>query len=104
MTEFDDKIPDRVVIKELIGQSLSPLKSDDIIGFAVDSLSSEGPFHGLRHLTTSSTSGWYIWKGDYSEDSDVFSPICFQDAKPYLQKIIHFLEMPSGWRFLTDLL
>jgi hypothetical protein len=30
------------------------------------------PVHGLRHPLEGDTTGWYIWSGDFSKNSDFF--------------------------------
>ena len=77
-----------------------PPRSDSKTGFAV-ATKGRTPMNGLRHPTTTETSGWYIWFGEeFSEARDFFSPIHtfhIYEEYPELQKL---LGLPPGFRFL----
>jgi hypothetical protein len=60
------------------------------------------PIHGLRHPTERGTTGWFIWTGDYSEDSDFFKPFCAEHLLQMKPELIRFLGLEPGYRFLTD--
>jgi len=71
------------------------------LGIAIQSLGFSGPIHGLRHVVRDETCGWYIWRGEYSEDPNFFSPIHVKQSD-YCEEAIKFLGLPPGWRFLTE--
>lgn len=58
------------------------------------------PIHGLRHLPEGDTTGWYIWAGEYSEDSDFFQPLHVNHLKDWNPIIEKYLGLDPGWRFL----
>lgn len=33
------------------------------------------PLHGCRHLATPTTTGWYVWAGEWSDAADYFKPV-----------------------------
>lgn len=81
-----------------------PPAAGSIIGLAIPSLATgKGILHGLRHPPAGNTNGWYIWSGNYSEDPDFFQPVCLEHLQHYISRDIHeYLELPPGYRFLTD--
>lgn len=60
------------------------------------------PINGLRHSSEKGNSGWYIWFGEYSEDNDFFKPICAEHLLEIYPKIIDYLGLEPGFRFLID--
>ncbi len=62
------------------------------------------PIHGLRHKPEGDTTGWYIWAGDWSDDSNFFKPMhivhLLENKKYY--PILKYLGLAPGWRFLID--
>ena len=60
------------------------------------------PINGLRHSSEKGTSGWYIWFGEYSENKDFFKPICAEHLLEIYPKIIDYLGLEPGFRFLID--
>lgn len=76
-------------------------KPDSIIGLAINSLG-KGEINGLRHPKSNTSSGWFIWSGEYSENENFFSPVCMKHLNKYLDdKVIEYLDLPSGYRFLV---
>jgi hypothetical protein len=73
--------------------------SQDIIGGAFFTAGT-WPLHGLRHLPTPTTTGWYIWAGDYSAASDFFKPVHTLHLETWCADAIPYLGLPPGWRFL----
>jgi hypothetical protein len=59
------------------------------------------PVHGLRHPKEGDTSGWYIWVGEYSEDSDFFMPLHIEHLEQWCPLILKYLGLPPGSRFLV---
>ena len=61
------------------------------------------PIHGVRHLPTASTSGWYIWcGGEPSVSQDFFAPLHVEHLSEYLPSAVEYLDLPPGYRFLID--
>ena len=58
------------------------------------------PIHGLRHQPEGDTNGWYIWAGDFSDDTDFFKPLHTLHLYEWKAEIINYLVLPPGWRFL----
>jgi len=56
--------------------------------------------NGLRHKTEKGKVCWYIWSGEYSEDVDFFKPICAEHLLQQNSKIIKYLGLDDGFRFL----
>ena len=85
-------------------QNVKPIvpKPNSILGLATDNLEN-GIIHGLRHNPESSTNGWYIWTGEYSEKEDFFKPVCIEHLSKYFKiDLTQYLELPPGFRFLID--
>ena len=59
------------------------------------------PINGLRHPPAGDTSGWYIWAGEeFSDDEDFFVPLHIEHLNDWCPKIIKYLALPPGCRFL----
>lgn len=58
------------------------------------------PINALRHPGTDSTTGWYIWAGEYSEDADFFQPIHAVHLEEWCPLIFPYLGLPAGTRVL----
>ena len=56
--------------------------------------------NGLRHRTEKGKVCWYIWSGEYSEKDDFFKPICAEHFLQRNPKIIKYLGLDDGFRFL----
>lgn len=59
------------------------------------------PIHGLRHPPTETTSGWYIWCGDLSDEADFFQPLHQDHFAAQWPALAQLLELPPGSRFLV---
>lgn len=75
---------------------------DSIIGVSKNVSEGVMPISGLRHLATDSTTGWYIWAGEWSDDDDFFQPMHAHHLIEKIPEIIPFLGLAPGWRFLID--
>jgi hypothetical protein len=60
----------------------------------------DGIIHGVRHPPEGDTTGWYIWRGDYSEASDFFRPLHVEHLDECVPQALPYLALPRGWRFL----
>lgn len=56
--------------------------------------------NGLRHKTEKGKICWYIWSGEYSDADDYFKPICAGHLLQRNPKIIKYLGLNDGFRFL----
>jgi hypothetical protein len=56
--------------------------------------------NGLRYKTEKEKICWYIWSGEYSEKNDFFKPICAKHLMQRNPKIIKYLGLDDGFRFL----
>ena len=75
---------------------------DEMLGLAVDTVRMM-PLNGLRYPPADGGSGWYIWGGEtMSQSADFFTPIQVRDLSDYVPNIFPFLDLPPGFRFLTD--
>ena len=59
----------------------------------------DGPTHGLRHPPEGDTAGWYIWRGEYSDADDFFSPLHASHLSDEFPEVLPFLALPPGRRF-----
>jgi hypothetical protein len=58
------------------------------------------PIHGLRHPIEGDTTGWYIWAGEMSDDTDFFVALHVEHLNEWHPEIIKYLGLAPGWRFL----
>ncbi len=56
--------------------------------------------NGLRLTTEKGKVCWYIWSGEYSADENFFKPICAEHFLQRKPKIIQYLGLDDGFRFL----
>lgn len=56
--------------------------------------------NGLRHRTKKGEVCWFIWSGEYSEDDNFFQPICAEHLMQRKPKLIDYLGLDEGFRFL----
>jgi len=70
------------------------------LGISLDVKKGVFPIHGLRHPLEQGTSGWFIWAGEYSDDSDFFLPVHIKHSKDWSPLIQKYLGLAPGWRFL----
>lgn len=59
-----------------------------------------GPVHGLRHTPEGDTTGWYIWRGEYSDADHFFEPLHVRHLAERMPEVMLYLALPPGWRFL----
>ena len=77
-----------------------PAPPDSKLGIALNVREGLVPIHGLRHPPERGTCGWYIWAGEYSEDSDFFVPLHVSHLNEWCSSVEKYLGLPPGWRFL----
>ena len=57
--------------------------------------------NGLRQKTEKGKVCWYIWSGEYSDNDEFFKPICAEHLLQKNPKIVKYLGLDDGFRFLT---
>jgi hypothetical protein len=75
---------------------------DCIIGVSSNVGSGQMPINGLRHKPEKNTMGWYIWAGDFSNDSNFFKPMHIKHLEEKCPLILKYLGLPPGYRFQID--
>ena len=60
------------------------------------------PIHGLRQAKEGHSTGWYIWTGEWSDESDFFEPICAEHLLQKRPELIKYFGLDLGYRFLID--
>lgn len=75
---------------------------NEMIGISQTALNGAKLIHGLRHPSTDTTSGWYIWSGELLDSPDFFQPLHLEHAIKLRPDIIPYLGLPPGWRFMID--
>jgi hypothetical protein len=59
-----------------------------------------GPVHGLRHRPEGDTCGWYIWRGELTDDPEFFNASHVAHLRDNVPQVFPYLALPPGWRFL----
>ncbi|MBV8255083.1 MAG: hypothetical protein JO154_20950 [Chitinophaga sp.] len=79
---------------------------DKLLGIATETFAKpmKWPINGLRHpIESENSSNWYIWAGeDFKETDDFFQPMHIYHLNKVYPKILDYLGLPPGWRFLFD--
>lgn len=83
------------------GAAFDPPDGSSRVGIALQTLHLK-PLNGMRILPHGGVCGWYLWGGEFSEDSDFFQPLCVEHLPEQCPMALRFLSLPPVWRFLTD--
>lgn len=89
--------------KEVCLKFNSPYQFCDLklkVGISKSVKSGAQPIHGLRVKEENGTSGWYIWTGDWSDESDFFVPLHGEHLIDWAEIILPYLGLSEGWRFI----
>ena len=71
------------------------------LGISRSALEGMQPLNGLRHPPEGGTCGWYIWGGtEWSDAPDFFLPLHVTHLARDCPKVLPYLGLPAGWRFL----
>ncbi|WP_296151668.1 hypothetical protein [uncultured Flavobacterium sp.] len=70
------------------------------VGIALNVRNGIEPINALRHIPEGDTSGWYIWAGEYRDDSDFFKPLHISHLEEWCPLIIPYLGLSAGSRVL----
>ncbi|WP_163401520.1 immunity protein Imm33 domain-containing protein [Flavobacterium fluviatile] len=85
-------------ICEKYGSNWKPINKTFNIGIS-ENLDLE-KLNGLRHRTKKGEVCWFIWSGEYSEEDNFFQPICAEHLLQRKPKLIDYLGLDEGFRFL----
>lgn len=89
-------------ICERYGADYHPLDLNSKLGIADNIFSDVLPLNGLRHPEEKQTCGWYLWAGEeLSKAPDFFKPMHVFHLLEHCPKLIKYLGLPPGWRFLV---
>ena len=59
------------------------------------------PINGFRHPPQGETTGWYVYAGEtLFDDRDSFLPLHVAHLVDRCPRILRYLGLPPGWRFL----
>ena len=58
------------------------------------------PLNGLRHNDSDGNSGWFLWRGEYSDRDDFFRPTHIEHIVDIVPD--NLLALSPGYRFLVD--
>lgn len=82
------------------GATYVPANFESIAGVSKGLGISASPVHGLRHPPQGTTSGWFIWAGEYSNSDAFFEPVHISHLIDMHPAVVKFLGLGPGWRFL----
>ena len=80
----------------------SPSALNKVVGISKNFGGSEKPINGLRHSTTETSTGWFLWAGEYSDRKDFFEPVHMEHVIKRYPEVVPYLGLSPGWRFLID--
>ena len=95
---WDSHIDRQKTICEKYESKWNPINKKLMVGCSTDLLSD--PINGLRHPKEGITTGWYIWSGEWSDNTDFFKPICAEHLLQEKPELIKYLGLDVGFRFL----
>lgn len=58
------------------------------------------PLNALRHPPTATTTGWYVWGGQLSDDPEFFDAMHAAHLGDHVPELVRYLALPPGWRVL----
>lgn len=97
-----DLEPEQKELCRRFGVIYQPPKFDLKLGVSDNFFSGVLPLNGLRHKPEQETCGWYLWAGEvFSEDADFFKPLHVYHLLERSPKVLKYLALPEGWRFLV---
>lgn len=81
--------------------SFAPPESNSKVGVSRDLFFGILPLNGLRHPIKGDACGWYLWSGEtLSQANRFFEPLHVSHLFPRCPKVLPYLALPRGWRFL----
>ena len=98
---MDDLLPRQIQVCRRFKVIPFPAPGHLKVGVAQNLQTGLEPIHGLRHPPEGQTTGWYLWAGDdFSDDPDFFGPLHVEHLLEWCPRVIPYLALPPGWRFL----
>ena len=82
------------------GQVVHSVSGGEKLGVSSGVLRGGWPLHGVRTPPENDTCGWYIWSGEFSQDSSFFNPTHARHLFEGRPEVAGYLGLPPGWRFL----
>ncbi|MBV7530689.1 hypothetical protein [Chitinophaga sp. sic0106] len=86
--------------------TFQPAPFSTLIAIALDTFSVPGnwPVNGLRiPVANEETVCWFVWAGpEFSTADDWFKPMHAHHLPDIHPKLVKYLGLPAGWRFLFD--
>ena len=102
--EYEFVLKQKEVCKKYKAEYLaSPFSK--LVGVSVETFSDFNmPINGFRHpIQAKHSANWYIWAGEqYSVADDFFKPMHISHLLELCPKVIKYLGLAPGWRFLFD--
>jgi hypothetical protein len=96
-----DLVHSQRIICEKYGAYFLPCDLNLKIGISQEFSPGIYPINGLRRFPEKGTAGWYIWSGEtFSEAPDFFEPIHAYHLIERDPRIVKYLGLAVGWRFL----
>jgi hypothetical protein len=83
------------------GVTPTPCDSHSKVGISEAVRQGVRPVYGLRCQPTDTTSGWYLWAGEWSDEDDFFLPLHVDHLTKWCPEAIPYLLLPPGWRFVV---
>jgi hypothetical protein len=90
---------EQVAVCARYGVEPVPSREDEKIGLGLHR-GGGPPIHGLRHLPEGDNCGWYIWRGELTDDADFFDASHVAHLGDHAPEVLPYLALPPGWRFL----
>lgn len=91
--------PEATAICSAQGVVPDPPHNSSKVGIALATLDRD-PLSGMRLPPEGAACGWYIWGGEMSDDDDFFQPMHVSHIHAQCPKVLPYLSLPPGWRFL----
>jgi hypothetical protein len=98
---FEGAIEAQTEVCRRLGAAFDPPDLHLRAGVSVNLRSGIEPINGLREWPEGNLSGWFFWAGtELSEADDFFQPLHLVHLPLWLPRILPYLALPLGWRFL----
>jgi hypothetical protein len=86
-----------------VGSAFCPPDPTAKVGIAANIRAHVMPLNGLRHDPRLDSCGWYFWAGEeLSTADDFFLPLHVIHLHEWEPRLVKYLALAPGWRFLTD--
>lgn len=100
--QIESIVQEQIGICSKYGANYQPLDFGLNLGISENFFSGVLPLNGLRHPQDHPTCGWYLWASEeFSEADDFFNALHVYHLVERCPKIMKYLALPPGWRFLV---